>query len=203
MAARDGAANLRLERSGKVGRRPDVLGCRGHWDQDHRPRARAPADATTRGDRGRDGALIAAAGCGSTGYNTAALAHDITTRLDQHPGFTVRSVHCPAYARRAKGVVVRCSATLGNGDVVRLRATQLDDSGTIHLVADEMFADNVQRGILASLPRSAPGAQAVCPNHVPVVIGNAFTCRLRDAGAYTRAQVMIVDSDGGFRLRFS
>ena len=74
---------------------------------------------------------------------------------------------------------------------------------TPHLVADEMFADNVQRGILASLPRSVPGAQAVCPNHVPVVIGNAFTCRLRDAGAYTRARVMIVDSDGGFRLRFS
>lgn len=44
------------------------------------------------------GALIAAAGCGSTGYNTAALAHDITTRLDQHPGFAVASVHCPAHA---------------------------------------------------------------------------------------------------------
>jgi hypothetical protein len=38
---------------------------------------------------------------------------------------------------------------------------------------------------------------------VPVVIGNAFTCRLRDAGAYTRAQVTIVDADGGFRLSFS
>ena len=149
------------------------------------------------------GALIAAAGCGSTGYNTAALAHDITSRLDQHPGFAVASVHCPAHARRAKGVVVHCSATLRNGDVVRLRATQLDDSGTIHLVADEMFADNVQRGILASLPRGAPGAQAVCPNHVPVVIGAAFTCRVRDAGAYTRARVMIVDADGGFRVRFS
>lgn len=148
-------------------------------------------------------ALIAAGGCGSTGYNTAALTHDITTRLDQHAGFAVRSVHCPAHARRAKGVVVRCLATLRDGDVVRLRATQLDDRGTIHLVANEMFADNVQRGILAGLPRRAPSAQAVCPNHVPVVIGNAFTCRLRDAGAYTRAQVMIVDSDGGFRLRFS
>jgi hypothetical protein len=149
------------------------------------------------------GALIAAAGCGSTGYNTAALAHDITTRLDQHPGFAVASVHCPAHARQAKGVLVRCSATLRDGDVVRLRATQLDDSGTIDLVANEMFADNVQRSILASLPPGAPGAQAVCPNHVPVVIGNAFACRLRDAGAYTRAHVMIIDSDGGFRLSFS
>jgi hypothetical protein len=149
------------------------------------------------------GALTAAVGCGSTGYNTTALTQDIRTRLDQHPGYAVRSVHCPAQARQAKGVVVRCSATMRNGDVVRLQATQLDDRGTIHLVANEMFADNVQRGILASLPRSAPGAQAVCPRHVPVVIGNAFTCRLRDAGAYTRAQVTIVDADGGFRLSFS
>lgn len=99
-------------------------------------------------------------------------------------------------------MIVRCSATLRNGDIVRLRATQLDASGTIHLVANEMFADNVQRGILASLPRGAQGAQAVCPNHVPVVIGNAFTCRLRGAGAYSRAQVMIVDSDGGFACAF-
>lgn len=149
------------------------------------------------------GALIAAAGCGSTGYNTAALSKDIKTRLDEHPGFAVRSVSCPAHAPRAKGVVVHCSATLRDGDVVRLRATQLDERGTIHLVANEMFADNVQRGILASLPRNAPDAQAACPNHVPVVIGNAFTCRLRGAGAFTHAQVTIVDSDGGFRLRFS
>jgi hypothetical protein len=147
--------------------------------------------------------LIAAAGCGSTGYNTAALAHDITTRLDQHPGYAVRSVRCPTSARQAKGVVVRCSVTLRDGDVVRVRATQLDDRGTIHLVANEMFADNVQRGILANLPSGAAGAQAVCPNHVPVVIGAGFTCRLTDAGALTRAKVTIVDSDGGFRLRFS
>jgi hypothetical protein len=66
-----------------------------------------------------------------------------------------------------------------------------------------MFADNVQRGILASLPRDVSGARAACPNYVPVVIGNAFTCRLRGAGAFTRARVTIVDSDGGFRLSFS
>jgi hypothetical protein len=157
-------------------------------------------------------ALIAAAGCGSTGDNTAApprdinraaLAREITTRLDQHPGYAVRSVRCPARARQAKGVVVGCTVILRDGDVVRVRATELDDRGTVHLVANEMFADNVQRGILANLPRSASGAQAVCPNHVPVVIGSAFSCRLRGAGALTRAEVTIVDADGGFRLTFS
>jgi hypothetical protein len=149
------------------------------------------------------GALIAAAGCGSTGINTSALTQDIKNRLDEHPGYAVRSVHCPAQARQAKGVVVHCSVTLRNGDLIRVRATQLDNSGTVHLVANEMFADNVQRGILANLPSSTSGAQARCPNYVPVVIGNAFTCRLHDAGALTRARVTIVDSDGGFRLSFS
>jgi hypothetical protein len=89
------------------------------------------------------------------------------------------------------------------GHVVKLRATQLDDHGAIHLVANEMFADNVERGIVAALPREAGPAQADCPNQVPVVIGNAFTRDLRHAGRYTEAEVTIVDGDGGFRVEFS
>lgn len=149
------------------------------------------------------GALFAAAGCGSTGYNTAALAQNIKTRLDQHPGFGVRSVHCPAHAERGQGITVHCTATLRNGEVIRLRATQLDGNGTVHLVASEMFADNVEHGILASLPASIAAARVDCPNHVPVVIGHGFDCTLRDAGRYTHARVTIVDGDGGFRLRLN
>jgi hypothetical protein len=40
---------------------------------------------------------------GSSGYDTGALAKEITTRVDQHPGFAVRSVSCPKQARKAKG----------------------------------------------------------------------------------------------------
>jgi hypothetical protein len=76
--------------------------------------------------------LLAVAGCGTSGYDTGALAKDITTRLDQHAGFAVRSVSCPKQARKAKGVVIHCSATLRDGDVVKMRATQLDDKGTVH-----------------------------------------------------------------------
>ncbi len=83
-------------------------------------------------------ALLALAGCGRSGYDTGALARDITARLDQHPGWAVRSVRCPQHASRGKGVVIRCSATLRDGRVVRLRATQLDGKGTIHLVANEV-----------------------------------------------------------------
>ena len=82
-------------------------------------------------------AALALAGCGgsgSSGYDTGALAKEITTRLDQHPRFAVRSVSCPQQARKAKGVVIHCSATLRDGEVDQMRATQLDDSGTIHLV---------------------------------------------------------------------
>ncbi|HEY1567511.1 MAG TPA: DUF4333 domain-containing protein [Solirubrobacteraceae bacterium] len=46
-------------------------------------------------------------------------------------------------------------------------------------------------------------AHVACPNHVPVVIGNAFTCTLTGAGRYTRVRVTIVNGDGGFRLAFS
>jgi hypothetical protein len=147
--------------------------------------------------------LLVLAGCGATGFNTGALTKDIKTQLDQHPGWAVRSVSCPAHARKAKGVVVRCSATLRSGHVVHLRATELDSKGSIHLVANELFADNVERGIVTALPGTATTPRAVCPNHVPVVIGRAFTCTLTRAGPYTRARVTIVDGDGGFRLTFS
>jgi uncharacterized protein DUF4333 len=148
-------------------------------------------------------AVLALAACGASGFDTAALAKDIRARLDQHPGWAVRSVRCPGHARKAKGVVIHCSATLRDGRVVRLRATQLDDKGSIHLVANEIFADNVERAVVASVPGTHASAQAVCPNFEPVVIGNAFTCRLARAGPYTRARVTIVDGDGGFRLGFS
>jgi Domain of unknown function (DUF4333) len=148
-------------------------------------------------------AVCVLAACGATRQGTGWLAHDITSALDRHPGWTVSSVSCPQQVKLAKGVAIHCSATLRNGRVVKLRATQLDAHGDIHLVANEIFADNVERGIMASLPSGASGASAACPNYVPVVVGAAFTCRLHQGGRYSRAQVTIVDGDGGFRLRFS
>jgi hypothetical protein len=138
------------------------------------------------------------AACGATRQGTGWLAHDITSALDRHPGWTVKSVSCPQQVKLAKGVVIHCSATLRNGRVVKLRATQLDAQEDTHLVANEIFADNVERGIMASLPSGASGASAACPNYVPVVVGAAFTCRLHQGARYSRAQVTIVDGDGGF-----
>lgn len=147
--------------------------------------------------------LLALVGCGASASESSDLSAQIRTALDRHPGFTVRSVHCPSSVRKAKGVVTHCSATLRDGHVVALRATQLDGKGTINLIANEMFADNVEHGIVSSLPVTATTPHAVCPNHVPVVIGNAFTCTLTGAGRYTRARVTIVNGDGGFRLSFA
>ena len=148
-------------------------------------------------------AMAALAGCGTSASESGNLTGQIRSALARHPGFTVRSVHCPSDVRRAKGVVTRCSATLRNGQVVALRATQLDNKGTINLIADQMFADNVEHGIVSSLPVTASTPRAACPNHVPVVIGNAFTCTLTGAGRYTRARVTIVNGNGAFRLSFS
>jgi hypothetical protein len=196
-----------LERSGKVRAKAASLGIvhlgialegRGCA----RPRALGGALAAA--------ALVASCGLGACGaahpdparQDTGWLARDISSALNRHPGWSVSSVSCPRHAERARGVVIHCSATLRNGRIVRLRATQLDGHGTIHLVANEIFADNVERGIMASLPPGQSSARADCPNYVPVVIGTAFTCSLRDAGRYRRARVTIVDGDGGFRLHF-
>jgi hypothetical protein len=72
-------------------------------------------------------ALLGLAACGSSGYDTAELAKDIRARLDQHPGFAVPSARCPARAKRAEGVVIRCSATLRDGEVDQI--TIIDDDG--------------------------------------------------------------------------
>jgi hypothetical protein len=143
------------------------------------------------------------AGCGTASYNRPKLDRLITSRLDQHRGFDVQSVACPAHAKLAQGVVVRCTATLRGGHVVGLRATQLDDKGTVHLVANEMFADNVERSVVLNLGERGVRATAVCPEHVPVVLRRTFDCSVRDAsGQHGRVAVTIVDSDGGFRLSF-
>lgn len=143
-------------------------------------------------------------GSGSPGYDTSQLATMIRVRLDQHPGFQVQSVSCPQHAKLGKGVVIQCTATNRGGHVVRMRATQLDDKGTVHLVADEMFADNVERGIMTTLARRGIPSSAVCPERVPVVIGHRFDCKVVENATHrASANVTIVDSDGGFTLRFS
>jgi hypothetical protein len=154
-------------------------------------------------------ALPALAGCGASGssgrsgYDTTELAKDIRASLDQHPGFAVRSVNCPTHAKKAKGVVVRCSATLRDGAVDKMRATETDGNGTINLVGSLMFPDNVERAVQANLSSTAAGAHVACPDRVAVVIGHTFTCRLTNAGPYRSARITIIDSDGGFRMAFS
>ena len=78
-----------------------------------------------------------------------------------------------------------------------------DDRGTIHLVGSLIFADNVERAVKANMPGAAAGGRVTCPNHLPVVIGNSFSCMLAHAGSATRARITIVDGDGGFRMSFS
>src|SRR5581483_11489241 len=141
---------------------------------------------------------LAMAGCGTATYDASKLEQVIRTRLDLHRGYQVRSVSCPAKARLAKGVVINCTATLATGHVVRMRATQLDSKGTVHLVAGEMLPENVEHGIQVTLAQRGVQANARCPEHVPVVIGKQFACRVSyNAGRTGRAVVTIVDGDGG------
>ena len=151
-------------------------------------------------------AALALAGCGSSspsGGDSSHLSKLIAGSLQQHPGFAVRSVHCPASFKQDKGVVVHCSATLTSGEVDRVRATQTDGSGTYDIVGSLIFADNVERAVQGNLPGSPTGAHVACPNRVPVVIGHTFTCQVSGAGSATKALITIVDDDGGFRMSFS
>ena len=111
-------------------------------------------------------ALLAVVGCGASASESSELTAQIRKALDRHPGFAVRSVHCPSDIHRAKGVVTHCLATLRDGHVVALRATQLDSKGTINLIANEMFADNVEHGIVSSCrsrrPRRMRPARTTC-----------------------------------------
>jgi hypothetical protein len=154
-------------------------------------------------------AMLALTGCGSSssssssGGDSSHLTQLIAGSLQQHPGFAVRSVHCPASFKQDKGVVVRCTATLKSGEVDRVRATQTDGNGTYDIVGSLIFADNVERAVQGNLPGSPTGAHVVCPNRVPVAIGHTFTCQVSGAGSSTKAQITIVDDDGGFRVSFS
>jgi hypothetical protein len=150
--------------------------------------------------------LSALAGCGSSGSSGADSSHLtklIAGSLQQHPGFAVRSVHCPSNFKTAKGVVVHCTATLKTGEVDRVRATQTDSHGTYDIVGSLIFADNVERAVQGNLPGSPTGAHVACPNRVPVVIGHTFTCQVSGAGSTAKALITIVDDDGGFRMSFS
>jgi len=151
-------------------------------------------------------AALALAGCGgssASGSNTTELNKLIAASLGEHPGFAVRSVHCPTQIKKAKGVVVHCSATLRDGEVDHVRATQTDNNETFDIVGSLMFADNVERAVRDNLPGTSGAAHVVCPNHVPVVIGRSFSCTLTRAGSYTSARITIVDDDGGFHMSFS
>jgi Domain of unknown function (DUF4333) len=115
----------------------------------------------------------------------------------------VQSVNCPA-AKVAKGAVIRCTVTLPGGHEVGVRATSLDGRRAFRIVASEMLADNVERGIVGTLAERSINARAVCPEHVKVVIGRTFGCNVTDAaGRHLTAAVTIVDADGGFRVGFS
>jgi hypothetical protein len=151
-------------------------------------------------------AMLALAGCGSSsssGGGSSHLTKLIAGSLQQHPGFAVRSVHCPSNVKTAKGIVVHCTVTLKSGDVDRVRATETDANGTYDIVGSLIFADNVERAVQGNLPGSPTGAHVVCPNRVPVVIGHTFTCQVSGAGSTTTGLITIVDDDGGFRMSFS
>lgn len=149
------------------------------------------------------GVALALAGCGSAPSDSPYLTNLIRTSLDGHPGFRVQSVACPR-GSIAKGAVVNCTATLRGGHKVGVRATALDEKGAFHIVASEMLADNVERGIVGMLAARNIKARAACPEHVKVVIGRTFGCSVTDAGGrHLTAAVTIVDADGGFRVGLS
>jgi Domain of unknown function (DUF4333) len=98
---------------------------------------------------------------------------------------------------------VQCAVALRGGHRLTVTATALDGLGALRIIASEMLADNVERGIVQTLAQRGAKASATCPEHVRVVVGRMFGCRVAYArGHHATATVTIVNADGGFRLSF-
>jgi Domain of unknown function (DUF4333) len=143
---------------------------------------------------------VLVAGCGTSTLDAAKEENTIRSNIAKL-GTPVQSVKCPSGVKVGKGIVTYCTATLWSGETVSIKATQLDDKGTVHFHSTTMIAGAVENNIEVRLRQLGVSATATCPRHVPIVAGSQFACALRDnAGRTAHVQVTIENSTGAFKL---
>ena len=144
--------------------------------------------------------VVLVAGCGTSVLDAATEEGTIRSNITKL-GAPVQSVKCPSGVKVGKGIVTYCTATLQSGETVSIKATQIDDKGTVHFHTTTIIAGAVENDIEVRLRQLGVSATATCPRHIPIVAGNQFTCILRDnAGRTAHVQVTIENSNGAFKL---
>jgi Domain of unknown function (DUF4333) len=149
-------------------------------------------------------ATIALAGCGTPRIDPGIVANLMRRLLESQNGVPVRSVHCPETIHPAKGAVTYCTATLTNGHTVRMLATPTNGSGQVRVAPAEMIADQVQNSIASALAKQRGiTATAVCPQHVPIVVGRTFLCRASASDGRSAMILVTIKGGGAFTMNFA
>ena len=127
----------------------------------------------------------------------SALVTTVTTR----EGLTAQSVTCPSGVPLKAGKVSYCTAHYANGETAAFLVRQTDGNGSVDALPAEMTAPAVEHNIGAAiLAKTGLTVVAHCPAHVPIVVGNTFTCTAHDGSQTVSLPVKITDPDGGYRL---
>jgi Domain of unknown function (DUF4333) len=138
----------------------------------------------------------AVAGCGTAPIDPAKVANLMRQLLESQFALHVRSVRCPATINASTGAVTYCTATLTDGNTVRMTATATGGSGQIRVAPAEMIADRVQSFIERALAHRGIRATASCPQHVPIVVGRTFLCLVSERRG-RRAKFLVTIKPGG------
>jgi Domain of unknown function (DUF4333) len=147
-------------------------------------------------------ATFALAGCGTPRIDPGKVANVMRQVLESENDLHVRSVHCPETIKPAKGAVTYCTATLSNGHTVRMAATPTNNSGQVRVAPAEMIADRVQNFIRSALAKAGVSASAVCPQHVPIVVGQTFLCSVSASDGRSGTIRVTIKPGGAFTTNF-
>jgi hypothetical protein len=145
---------------------------------------------------------VAVAACGSTEYvvDGGKLQRSITKALTGD-GLSVKSVKCPGGTQIKKGLTVKCTVALTNGEVEPYAAVFATAKGLFHARPVDEIATFVERTLDQRLAANGVHAAATCPRRVPIVVGNSFTCSLKATNGQTATvPLTFTDVTGGFRI---
>lgn len=139
---------------------------------------------------------VVVAGCGTGVLDPVKEENTIRSNITKL-GAPVNSVKCPSDVKVGKGIVSYCTVTLRSGEAVSIKATQIDNKGTVHFLSTTLIAGAVENMIEVKLRQRGVAATATCPRHVPMVAGRLFSCTLRDNAGHTAHVEGTIENSAG------
>jgi hypothetical protein len=144
---------------------------------------------------------VGVTGCGTTVIDGGKAEKTISKLATSKLGVTVKDVKCPSDHAAKKGDSFTCTMTLANGESELFRITPTDDKGNVSILPADMIATYVENTIVQRLGARGVKATSVCPQHVPVVVGNKFSCTITASnGQHGTVAVKITGDNASFLL---